>query len=111
MDDSPEGQVWVARTLIPIECVKSSIPKANRWPIRPWPMPDELLSRWLNRVAIANGIAPRSFSRLLREAIGYRPRQSARFIRVGPGQRLQSIESAWVDLDCSQPLLRFLSGQ
>jgi hypothetical protein len=111
MHDSPEGQVWVAPTLIAIECVKSSFPKANRWPIRPWPMPDELLSSWLNRVAIANGIAPRSFYRLLREAIGYRRRQPSRFIRVKPGQRLQSIETAWVDLDCSQPLLSFLAAK
>lgn len=37
----------------------------NRWPVNVDPLPDELLSSWLNRLAFANGIAPRSFASVL----------------------------------------------
>lgn len=37
----------------------------NRWPVSIDPLPDELLSSWLHRLALANGIAPRSFADVL----------------------------------------------
>ncbi|UVK48405.1 TniQ family protein (plasmid) [Mesorhizobium sp. AR07] len=35
---------------------------SDRWPIAVVPQPDELLSSWLHRLALANGIAPRHFA-------------------------------------------------
>ena len=35
------------------------------WPVSVDPLPDELLSSWLNRLALGNGIAPRSFAGVL----------------------------------------------
>ena len=35
------------------------------WPVSVDPLPDELLSSWLHRLALANGIAPRSFAGVL----------------------------------------------
>lgn len=37
----------------------------DRWPVSIKPLPDELLSSWLHRLGIANGIAPRSFAGVL----------------------------------------------
>src|SRR5690606_25889352 len=37
----------------------------DRWPVSIEPLPDELLSSWLHRLGIANGIAPRSFAGVL----------------------------------------------
>jgi hypothetical protein len=37
----------------------------DRWPVSINPQPDELLSSWIHRLAIANGIAPRSFANVL----------------------------------------------
>ncbi len=37
----------------------------SRWPVSVDPFPDELLSSWLHRLALANGIAPRSFAGVL----------------------------------------------
>ncbi len=37
----------------------------DRWPVSVDPLPDELLSSWLNRLALANGLAPRSFAGVL----------------------------------------------
>lgn len=37
----------------------------DRWPVSVDPLPDEVLSSWLNRLALANGIAPRSFADVL----------------------------------------------
>lgn len=37
----------------------------DRWPVSVDPLPDELLSSWLHRLALANGIAPRSFAGVL----------------------------------------------
>ena len=37
----------------------------DRWPAVLGPQPDELLSSWLHRLAIANGVAPRSFAGVL----------------------------------------------
>lgn len=38
---------------------------SDRWPVTVAPQPDELLSSWLHRLAYANGLAPRSFARVL----------------------------------------------
>lgn len=37
----------------------------SRWPVSVDPLPDELLSSWVHRLAFANGIAPRSFANVL----------------------------------------------
>lgn len=37
----------------------------NRWPVCVDALPDELLSSWLHRLALANGIAPSSFAGVL----------------------------------------------
>lgn len=37
----------------------------DRWPVSIAPLPDELLSSWLHRLGLANGIAPRSFAGVL----------------------------------------------
>lgn len=37
----------------------------DRWPVAIDPLPGELLSSWLHRLALANGIAPRSFAGVL----------------------------------------------
>ena len=37
----------------------------DRWPVSVEPLPDELLSSWLHRLALANGIPPRSFGGVL----------------------------------------------
>lgn len=37
----------------------------DRWPISVDPLPDELLSSWINRLALANGMATRPFSRVI----------------------------------------------
>lgn len=38
---------------------------SDRWPVTITPQFDELLSSWLHRLAYANGVAPRGFSRVL----------------------------------------------
>lgn len=38
---------------------------SDRWPVIVAPQPDELLSSWLHRLAYANGVAARSFPRVL----------------------------------------------
>ncbi|OCJ08691.1 hypothetical protein A6U86_27365 [Rhizobium sp. AC27/96] len=38
---------------------------SDRWPVIVRPQPDELLSSWAHRLAFANGVAPRSFGRVL----------------------------------------------
>lgn len=37
----------------------------DRWPVSVDPLPDELLSSWIHRLALANGIPPRSFASVL----------------------------------------------
>lgn len=37
----------------------------NRWPVSVDPLPDEALSSWIQRLALANGMAPRSFAGVL----------------------------------------------
>lgn len=38
---------------------------SDRWPVTVMPQPDELLSSWLHRLALANGVSPRAFARVL----------------------------------------------
>lgn len=38
---------------------------SDRWPITVSPLPDELLSSWLHRLAFANGVAPLHFAEVL----------------------------------------------
>jgi hypothetical protein len=42
----------------------------DRWPLAVAPQPYELLSSWLHRLAIANGVAPRSFAGVLGLGVG-----------------------------------------
>ncbi|WP_236016160.1 TniQ family protein [Brucella endophytica] len=37
----------------------------DRWPVAVDPLPDELLSSWIHRLALANGIAPQPFASVL----------------------------------------------
>ncbi|AOO85098.1 TniQ family protein [Bosea vaviloviae] len=46
----------------------------DRWPVSVDPLPNEVLSSWLHRLALANGLAPRSFA----DVLGLRPRMSPR---------------------------------
>ncbi|MBX3584614.1 MAG: TniQ family protein [Rhizobiaceae bacterium] len=46
-------------------CQRYSDVAPDRWPVSIKPLPDELLSSWLHRLGIANGIAPRSFAGVL----------------------------------------------
>ena len=39
--------------------------QADRWPVTVAPQDDELLSSWLHRLALANGVAPRHLSDVL----------------------------------------------
>ncbi|MCH2396436.1 MULTISPECIES: TniQ family protein [Alphaproteobacteria] len=41
---------------------------SQRWPVIVAPQSEELLSSWLHRLAIANGVAPRDFARVLGSA-------------------------------------------
>nr|WP_282449598.1 TniQ family protein [Roseibium sp. CAU 1639] len=43
---------------------------SHRWPVIVAPQSEELLSSWLHRLAIANGVAPRDFARVLGPASG-----------------------------------------
>jgi ribosomal protein L34E len=78
------------------------------WPIRPWPMPDELLSSWLNRVAVANGISPWSFYRALARAVGWTT-TITRFEKIAIDLRHKSKETSWVDFRCDNPLAEYLA--
>ncbi|RVC84037.1 hypothetical protein EN745_00385 [Mesorhizobium sp. M4A.F.Ca.ET.022.05.2.1] len=53
----------------------------DRWPVSIDPKPDELLSSWLHRLAIANGLAPRSFAGVLGRGDGmWSPRLDLRLL-------------------------------
>lgn len=43
---------------------------SDQWPIEVSPEPDELLSSWLHRLSIANGLAPRHFGNVLGQGGG-----------------------------------------
>lgn len=73
------------------------------WPVRPAPRGGELLSGWLARTALANGLAPRSlFSTLARE-------MSIDTIRLRKAGIRHRIASAWVDHCYLKPLAEWLA--
>ncbi|MGO4562733.1 TniQ family protein [Rhizobiales bacterium 3FA27D7] len=54
----------------------------DQWPVSVDPLPDELLSSWVHRLAFANGIAPRSFAGVLGSRDGmWTPRLDVRLPR------------------------------
>ncbi|MGB3388585.1 MAG: TniQ family protein [Pseudaminobacter sp.] len=54
----------------------------DRWPLSVDPLPDELLSSWIHRLALANGIPPRSFASVLGSGDGmWTPRLDLRLPR------------------------------
>lgn len=53
----------------------------DRWPVSVDPLPDELLSSWIHRLALANGITPRSFADILGSRDGmWSPRLDLRLL-------------------------------
>jgi len=94
-------------TSIGVEYMGEPVPERTLWPVRPYPMPDELLSSWLNRVATANGMAPRSFYLSLAKELGC-PMTIMRFENF-LGERLKSRETSWVDFRCHRHLAQYLS--
>jgi len=95
-------------TTIAIEYFGDRLPEATRWPVRPWPMPDELLSSWLNRVAVANGMAPRSFYLSLAQAVEWTD-TIVRYQKLDAEQRLKLKETSWVDFRCDKRLADHLA--
>jgi hypothetical protein len=84
------------------------LPARTLWPIRPWPMPDELLSSWLNRVAVANGLAPRSFRLALAKTVRWKSILT-RSVLTNEKRRIQVKESCWVDLRCESRTAEYLA--
>lgn len=78
------------------------------WPVRPLPMPDELLSSWLNRLAVANGMAPRSLYLLLAKAVGWKSTLTQAVFTTG-NRRAQIKETSWIDLRCSGHAAEYVS--
>lgn len=95
-------------TRIEIEYIEEKAPDPTRWPVRPSPMPDELLSSWLNRVAVANGLAPKSFHLSLARAIEWK-NTIVRYQKVDAETRLKLKETAWVDFCCNGRLTEYLA--
>jgi hypothetical protein len=95
------------KLLATVEYMDDPLPERSLWPIRPWPMPDELLSSWLNRVAIANGLAPRSLHLSLARAAGWKTTLT-RFVRVNGTYRVMTKETCWVDLRCGARVVDYL---
>ena len=48
-----------------VERIGTQIGEPRRWPMRPSPQPGELLSGWIARLALANGLAPRALFTVL----------------------------------------------
>lgn len=48
-----------------VEWIGTQIGDARRWPMRSKPQPGELLSGWIARLALANGLAPRALLMIL----------------------------------------------
>ena len=92
---------------ISIEYIGENLPEQTRWPVRPWPMPDELLSSWLNRVAGANGLAPRSFYLSLARAVEWTD-TIYRYQRLDADTRIKLKETSWVDFCCNKRLAKYL---
>ncbi|WP_011578833.1 MULTISPECIES: TniQ family protein [Chelativorans] len=85
----------------------------DRWPASVAPLPDELLSSWLHRVALANGIAPRSFRGVLgldekmwSPRLDLKlPRHVARLLADQTGLRQEAIEAMTISRCAMAPLL------
>lgn len=83
------------------------------WPVCVDPLPNEVLSSWLNRIALANGLAPRSFA----DVLGLRrgmwsprlelrlPRHVALSLSHQTGVSDKSISAMSMNGDASIPLL------
>ena len=71
-------------------------------------MPDELLSSWLNRVAVANGLSPKSFYLSLARAVDWTD-TIVRYQRLDAEQRLKLLETSWVDFRCDKRLAEYLA--
>lgn len=69
--------------------------QGHRWPVRPLREPEELLSSWLCRVAVGNGISPWSFFRVLSA-------QSNIVVR-------EACQRAWVDLFCRPEQAQYIA--
>jgi hypothetical protein len=69
-------------------------------------MPDVLLSSWLNRVAVANGMAPWSFYLSLSMATGTK-RDRCLWIRRGREIEVKKVH--WVDAYCNERLASYLA--
>ena len=95
-------------TAIAIEYIEEKLPDPTRWPVRPSPMPDELLSSWLNRVAVANGLAPKSFHLSLARAVEWKG-TIVRYQKVDAETRLKLKETSWVDFCCNRRLTEYLA--
>jgi TniQ protein len=91
-----------------VEYMGEPLPERTLWPIRPWPMPDELLSSWLNRVAVANGMAPRPFYLSLARAVGWKS-VIVRSYTLATDLKIESKETSWVDLRCANRLADYLA--
>jgi hypothetical protein len=89
-----------------IEYIGDRVPQPRRqWPLRPAPMPDELLSSWLNRIAVANGLAPWSFYLSLAAATGSR---TSRILLVRGRDEVIVRKVHWTDAHCSKGLVDYL---
>ncbi len=97
------------RVPLNIEYLDEPLPERTLWPIRPWPMPDELLSSWLNRVAVGNGMAPWSFYRSLAKTVGWTGIVTRFVKRIADQDRHQIKETSWVDFRCDNRLALYLS--
>ena len=90
----------------------------DRWPVSVDPLPDELLSSWLHRLALANGIAPRSFA----GALGFDermwsprldlclPRHVAKLLADQTGLAIEDISGMTTSGGAMAPLLPPLRG-
>lgn len=85
------------------------------WPVAIDPLPDELLSSWLHRLALANGMAPRSFAGVLGLGLGERmwsprldlrlPRHVAGLLAYRTGVPQAAISAMTINACASAPLL------
>lgn len=83
-----------------------------RWPVHPLPMPDELLSSWVNRVAIGNGLSPFALHDMLAKQAYPRHEEKPR-VSTGLWYRMPSIDSidawSWIDFVCTEGVIQHLS--
>lgn len=97
------------RSSIPIEYIGDRLQeRPARWPVRPPPMPDELLSSWLNRVAVANGMGPWSFYMALSQATGA---SRDRCFWLNQVDLLTVRWMHWADACCNKQLAGYLADR